>query len=148
MASTDELYPLWKVYQALGNSTVCFYNANTSYACGESDEDIPTREVLEIRRNHPQECVRIGYFGDEKTRVLYAGENAGAMRETMKRLNLPSGSNVSLHIDSVTNLFCVFRGALRSSHYSSPVALEQCVEMGDEMQLGNVLKRLVEIYKQ
>src|SRR3989338_7296710 len=110
MASTignDELYPLWKLYTALGNSAVCFYDSNTSYACGGSWQDIPAREVLEIRRDHPEECVRIGYVG----------EDASLMKETMRGLGLPQ--SLSASDDEVTRVFCRFRDDL--SRYNSDV---------------------------
>ena len=148
MASTignDELYPLWKLYTALGNSAVCSYDSNTSYACGGSGQDIPAREVLEIRRDHPEECVRIGYFGDENTRVLYVGEDASLMKETMRGLGLPQ--SLSASDDEVTRVFCRFRDDL--SRYNSDVqvvGLELDIEVGCEGQLESVLRKLVGFY--
>ncbi len=144
MTGNDELYPLWNVYTALGNSVVCFYDRNTFYACGGSGQDIPAREVLEIRRDHPVECVRIGYFGDEKTRVLYIGTNALNMKETMKNVGLPRGFSVP--DDEVMRLFCSFRDVLRGYAPYASVALEQYIDVGCEEQLEGVLRKFVGIY--
>ncbi len=142
--ATDELYPLWQLYERLGNTPVCFYDRNTSYACGQSGQDIPAREVLELRRNHPEECVRVGYFEEGDTRVLYAGEDSQAMRETLWGLGLPK--DFSLKRDEGTATFCGFRDVLRGYAKSAPGAFEHYIPNGSEEQLESVLRKLVEIY--
>ena len=99
-------------------------------------------ELLEVVQTCPAiERVAVAYFEEGPTRVMYAGENADSMRETVDNLRLPTSwpSNIG------EKVFYCFRDTLKG--VSGPVALEQEVVSGKVPRLELVLNKLIETYR-
>lgn len=134
-----------KLFESLNDKIYTRHSYDTIYSSAAEGRIIKLKpkEILEVGRTYPsREHLVIAYFGEDSTRVLYVGEDAGSMRKTVSDLKLPNywPSNLG------EKVFFLFAGHLRDIS-SGHVSLEQQVRPGKEDQFGFVLSKLIEIYR-
>lgn len=133
---------LKRLFDNLNAPEYCRYGTDRFYPTNVSGQVIKLLplELLEVGRDDPREHIMIGYFVDEPTRILYFGEDASSMLETLKSLKLPkSPSNLGEQV------FNIFMQHLEGTD-SDIISLEQAVIKGKEHQFKHVLRKLIHIY--
>jgi len=139
------MLPLQKIHATLHNPEICRYSTHASYPVDNDGEILEKHvlELLELGITYPKrEHVLIGYFGNSRTVITYAGEDAESMKKTMHSLRLPNSWPSSLG----EKVFYLFRGHLKHMR-SGPVSLQQDVIPGNEHQLEFVLQKLLQVYQ-
>jgi hypothetical protein len=136
---------LKSLFDKLADLDYCRYSENGKYPVEDGDNviELTPKELLEVGKSYPaKEHIMIAYFGDEPTRVLYAGQNVISMKKTISDLRIPNSwpSNIG------EKVFYLFRSHLEAIH-SGSICLEQKVISGKEHQFGLVLKKLVALYR-
>ena len=145
MVRAQPMYPLQRIFERLNDSIYCRYTQNGDYPTKGEDGEINIlypRELLEVGRQYPREQVMLAYFGEEPTRVLYAGEDIVSMRKTVDDLRIPN--RVPENLGEV--VFYLFRGHLKKFP-SGPISLEQLILPGKERHFEYLLKKLLAVYK-
>ena len=136
---------LKNLFDKLNSSEYCRFTENGIYPAEEGNRIVELRpkELLEIGRTYPwREHVMIAYFGETTTRVLYFGENASGMFQTLQNLKNPKhSSNIG------ETVFKHFKYNLEAHrNQNTHASLEQKVHSGREHQFELVLKKLIHVY--
>tara|TARA_Y100000310_G_C20380411_1_gene667827 strand:+ start:55 stop:549 length:495 start_codon:yes stop_codon:yes gene_type:complete len=136
---------LKNLFDKLNSLEYCRFTENGIYPTEEGNHIVELRpkELLEIGRTYPcREHVMIAYFGETPTKVLYFGENASSMFQTLQNLKNPNhSSNIG------ETVFKHFKYYLEEhQNQNTPISLEQKVPCGREHQFDLVLKKLNHVY--
>ncbi|MBI4016711.1 MAG: hypothetical protein HY363_03385 [Candidatus Aenigmarchaeota archaeon] len=127
------------------NSPYCRYSENKPFETaipGGGLEKLASTESLEFLVKHPREYLLVLSFESEPTRIIYAGEDINAMRETVEKLRIPNSWPTNIG----EKAFYLFRGELKTLD-AGPAYFEVSFNHGKEQQLSFVLKKLLEIYE-
>lgn len=138
------ILPLKGIYDSLNNPANVKYLPNGSYPIQtrKGHEYKKSKELLEISCGKSREYIFIASFDNESTRVMYVGENAKDMMQTLQKLRIPkTPSNIGEIV------FRMFRQKLEQMG-EEPVSLEQRIPAGKETQLRHIIKKFIYVYSQ
>ena len=134
---------LYRLFKELDDLEHCAYSRNGTYYDIDGNALKPI-ELLTVQRAQPvREFVAVAVLEEEWTRVLYTGENADSMKETVYKLRVPNSWPSNLG----EKVFYLFRNELKYLCGPDPVTLEEEVIPGKERQFRLVLKKLTEVYR-